>query len=156
MLYLSNIHTDMHIDMHRIQTSSYRICTVHIAYIQSCISLYLLVSVCITSSKELYPVHMCMYVGYIQPTYRQIHTDMHSWGEFISACICLYLCPEYMQICTPAFSAYLYVSVCILILDTCIIVMRPAVSFGRQSSYAHTTGTRVPAHICQCIRESNP
>ena len=53
---------------------------------------------------------------------------MHSCILCISVCICLYLdptymqmytsVPEYMRICTPAFSAYPYVSVCILVLQT--------------------------------------
>jgi hypothetical protein len=83
--------------------------------------LYVHVSACIPISDALYPasVHICLYVGYIQPTYKQIHTDMDSKGEFISACICLYFCSEYMHICTPVSSAYLQVSACIWILNTC-------------------------------------
>ena len=84
-----------------------------------CTLLYPLVCACITLSYALYPVHMCLYVRYIQPAYVQIYTDMHFQGAFISACIWLYFCTEYMHICTHASSAYLHVSVCILILNTC-------------------------------------
>ncbi len=52
-----------------------------------CTLLYTLVCACITLSYDLYPVHVCLYVRYIQTTYVQIYTDMHSQGEFISACI---------------------------------------------------------------------
>ena len=67
-------------------------------------SLYMYVSV-------LYRVHICMYIGYIQPLYLQIHTDMHSSGEFKSVCIWLYFSHEYIKIC---ISCLQYMHICTL------------------------------------------
>jgi hypothetical protein len=43
-------------------------------------TLYMYVSV-------LYHMHVCMYIGYIKPSYMQTHKYMHSSGEFMSVCI---------------------------------------------------------------------
>ncbi len=53
-------------------------------YLHFSIGLYALVHVCITSSYELYHVHTWR-VGYIQTSYMQMHTDMHSSGDQVQA-----------------------------------------------------------------------
>ncbi len=68
---------------------------------------------------------------------------MHSYILCISLCICLYFDPKYMQICTLAFCAYLYVSVCIWILHTC----RCTLLFLNICAYALTHSVHIRMYL---------
>jgi len=138
-MYPKKIHTDMHTHMHTIQPSAYPIWIVHIGYAHCYIHLYLPVSrvamlyiLCIfVRMSDIFIPHTSRYIQIC--TLRGVHIYMY-----------LTVFPYRIHAHMHSFpSAYLHVSVCILILNT----FRYAFRFLNTCTYALIP----PVHICMYL-----